>query len=1661
MRTKRLVLALLVIALLASVLPYEALALDNFGSYAWYETRYTFESGVYQILKEGYYLTGNNIQGTTSENYYGDQYVEVNSKLQGVTDSSASDTYWYIERCGNSYITLKNLSTGEYLNFSGYDAKTSDQATAFRLEQNAKDKLAHIMLRAESESYLCLRSNGTDLFYFGGDKTNEMKYLRHTHSLEARTSSPCSRVSYWHCSTCGFDFADNDVNSGNKINATVEHTWEAPVVVTQATTAQKGMIRYTCVICSHTEDQDVEKLSASSVTVENQISVTKDQWTIQRYDGETLGNNTSPSRDVHVDQVVSYAIEFGKMGVGFESRTRKIELTAGSNGCTGFSGLNKTDTGSDVQGYKTATGTITITGIPTGGKIVLTATHSNPGHSGFLGIGKVSPKTYISTLTLNVSNHNWGDPVFTWSDDGKTCTAMRTCTCGAKESTTLTLGGGITAQVKTPATCTVKGKTTYTATAYDKQATKDVDDIPALGHTKGQLIKGVTAATCTAEGVAYDVYKCGRTGCNAYVKVDGTEVAENAWVVGKTSHSETTQWKVDSAKKTHYHECSECGVHLSEGTHSFTNYVNTATCTEAGQNIAYCDAGCGTTDVQNTTALGHNFSDSWVPQGETTHARICANDSSHKLEESHEWDEATVIVAPGATTAGKEEVRCGKCGFSTEITIPPLGEIKGLDGGMLTSATDGSNDVTIDLCIGQTISYRLKHGRSTASERNYSITPSDASIVTINPNTVSAAERTNPVFYITASAVGTSVVELKCTEEHSYDVGTPHTKYGVKVTVNVHAHGDMKGSTVTSTTEATCTSAGSISYKCGNCDANYTKTIPMAEHTAKAAARENEVAATCTTGGSYNLVTRCETCNTIMSSVHTDVNPLGHNMQEVAGTAAAPTCEADGKYADKSCANNCGKTETGAVIPAKGHTVVTDKAVSATCTKTGKTEGSHCSVCNTTLVKQEEVKALGHDYKSAETAPTCTVDGYTTHTCSRCDSNYTDTPTDALGHDWVAGETTESTCTGAGVTHYTCSRCDAEKEETGDLAAHTPEVIPAVAPTCTTSGLTEGSKCSVCNAVLVAQETVAANGHTEVSANNAIDATCTTAGHESDTVCSVCQVTTKTGDVIDPLGHDFAQYTHNNDAACGKNATETAACSRCDATNTRDIADTALTHVPVTDAYLAPTCTETGLTEGCHCKLCGVTLTAQETIEALGHTVVTDAEKAPTCTEAGLTEGSHCSVCGATLTAQQIVNPTGHSIGTLYKEQKAATCTEDGVKFAVYSCANGCGGYVDADKHVVTEADWKEAKLGHPNKEHHNKVEATCTEDGIKEYWSCGTCNKNFADEACTTEIADLDSWKTGEGKIEMQGHTWGKAAFDGSEKHTLTCQRTGCGETTKIDHSPADAKDMIWSWRKVGGEWEVYATGKCPVCGQPEKVAAAKENIRQNSALNTTYTATVTVWGTEYSNQYTEKLLKATVTVKASKDSQNASTEQYNYLAMKNVSAPSTRDGAKFMGWYELKNDRWVRVSTRASYTFFVTRDITLAPLYVGEDPNSTEVKPDLDIQLTYEYDNESGVATAHISMNWSLPYGYKLKKAGVYRGSRVGTNPDPIAPELIKSKGTHYISSIEKPNGTFVIHVKNVAIGNYQNALGYIIYENEQGVEQTMYTNGEECVKILILAK
>ena len=330
-----------------------------------------------------------------------------------------------------------------------------------------------------------------------------------------------------------------------------------------------------------------------------------------------------------------------------------------------------------------------------------------------------------------------------------------------------------------------------------------------------------------------------------------------------------------------------------------------------------------------------------------------------------------------------------------------------------------------------------------------------------------------------------------------------------------------------------------------------------------------------------------------------------------------------------------------------------------------------------------------HNYVPTVTEPTCTEGGYTTYICSLCGDSYTANETAALGH--------------------------------------TPVTDAAVAPTCTEKGLTEGSHCSVCNAILTEQQEIPANGHIPV-ADAAVAPTCTEKGLTEGSHCSVCDAVLTEQQEIPANGHS-----------------------------------------PVTDEATVPTCTETGLTAGSHCGRCGEVFTAQEVIPALGHDYkeVANSAKEATCTEAGKEADQKCSRCDSMI-AGALVPAKGHAAADAIEENRtAATCTVEGGYDTVVYCSV-CSAELTRE-HTTISA------VGHDYKEVANSAkEATCTEAGKEADQKCSRCDSVIAGAV-----------------IPALGHAWGEPVWTWNEDFseataTFTCEHDETHAETVI----ANAKD-------------------------------------------------------------------------------------------------------------------------------------------------------------------------------------------------------------------------------------------------------------------------------
>ncbi|MBQ7965898.1 MAG: dockerin type I repeat-containing protein [Ruminococcus sp.] len=340
--------------------------------------------------------------------------------------------------------------------------------------------------------------------------------------------------------------------------------------------------------------------------------------------------------------------------------------------------------------------------------------------------------------------------------------------------------------------------------------------------------------------------------------------------------------------------------------------------------------------------------------------------------------------------------------------------------------------------------------------------------------------------------------------------------------------------------------------------------------------------------------------------------------------------------------------------------------------------------------------ATGHTYNSVVTAPKCEDKGYTTYTCADCGYAYVDDYVDALGHTEATDDEVAPDCENTGLTEGShCSVCDKVfvAQEVIPALGHTEVVDEAVAPDCENTGLTEGKHCSVCDKVLVAQEVIPENGHKWGEG-----ADCTNAQK-----CIICEKVFEA-----PLGHDYVAVV--TPPTCEDGGYTTYTCSRCDDSYVADEVD-ALGHTEAIDEAVAPDCENTGLTKGSHCSVCDKVFVAQEIVPALGHTEAVDEAVAPDCENTGLTEGKHCSVCDKVLVAQEIVDALGHT--EVVDEAVAPDCENTGLTEGSHCSV--------CDKVLVAQEEVP--ALGH-TKVTDKAVAPDCENSGLTMGIHCSVCDK-------------------------------------------------------------------------------------------------------------------------------------------------------------------------------------------------------------------------------------------------------------------------------------------------------------------------------------------------
>jgi len=976
------------------------------------------------------------------------------------------------------------------------------------------------------------------------------------------------------------------------------------------------------------------------------------------------------------------------------------------------------------------------------------------------------------------------------------------------------------------ADCTTAGSydTVVKCTVCTKELSRTTTTVPALGHTDAEaVVENNVDATCTEAG-SYDSV--------VYCSVCGKEVSRTTVTVEATGHTEG-----DAATCTTAQTCTVCGTELKAALgHDHVGVETTkATCTEEGL-MTYTCSRCPDSYTETIKALGHRWA--YEPAIEATctedglssvaFCRRCDVEEEAKVIPAlgHKWDDGVVLEKATCSKEGKIKYTCTRndCGVTdekpieklphTEVTVPAVGSsctATGLTEGVQCSVCEewiveqeevavlGHNEVTIegkaatctetgltegkycDRCgevlVEQTVIDVLGHDMVTDEAKAPTCTASGLTEgshcsrcdYTEAQETVDALGHSYQYEVTTApTCAGTGVQKVTCArcdyEKYEAVDALGHTKEEIPAV------------------EATCTKTGlTAGVKCTVCGDILVKQeiTPALGHTEGEAVIENEVAADCTTEGSYDTVVYCSVCGDELSRKTTTVDALGHT---------------------------------------EGETVV-ENEVAADCTNNGSYDNVvYCTVCGDELSRETvTVDALGHTEGEAvienEVAADCTTEGSydTVIYCTVCKAEVSreTTTVDALGHtegEAVVENSVAADCTNKGSydTVVYCSVCGKElsrETTTVDALGHTEgeaAIENSVAADCTTEGSYDTVVyCSVCGEELSRETTtVDALGHTEGEAviENEKDVTCTVDGsYDTVVYCTVCKAeVSRETTTITAKGH-----TEVIDEAKAPTCTETGLtegkhCSVCDTVLVAQKVVKAKGHTEVIDSSVAATCTEPGKGYGSHCDVCGEIIREQAVIPAKGHTEVAIAAQNPTCTETGLTAGVKCSVCGEILKAQEVVDALGHTEEILGAVE--ATCTKTGLTAGV-KCSV-CGEVLTAQETVPA--------LGHTEEEI-PAVEATCTETGLKAGVKCSVCGVTLV-----TQVV-----------VPAKGHT---TVTDAAQ--APTCTETGltagshcdvCGETLKAQEViPAKGHTEVIDKAVAATCTETGLTeGKhCSVCG-------------------------------------------------------------------------------------------------------------------------------------------------------------------------------------------------------------------------------------------------------
>lgn len=273
------------------------------------------------------------------------------------------------------------------------------------------------------------------------------------------------------------------------------------------------------------------------------------------------------------------------------------------------------------------------------------------------------PAEVLTNVVVPATGHAWGPPLYTWAANNGTVSARRIC---ANNNAHVYPGNqtvAVSSTVLTPATCTTVGTTRYTSNAFADPVfsvqTKDLNNIPALGHTWGEptytwaadngsvtarRICGRNASHIDSETVNTTVQvfppACLTAGLSRYTAVF-TKAAFSPQIRNvygdpalghELRHHAAAEATCTTAGNIEYWECTRCGEYFSDS--------------------------AGVTEILDrssvlTPALGHDFQEQWLSDAQG-HWHVCSRCNASTGVQAH---------IMGRPPTVENAARCVVCGY--------------------------------------------------------------------------------------------------------------------------------------------------------------------------------------------------------------------------------------------------------------------------------------------------------------------------------------------------------------------------------------------------------------------------------------------------------------------------------------------------------------------------------------------------------------------------------------------------------------------------------------------------------------------------------------------------------------------------------------------------------------------------------------------------------------------------------------------------------------------------------------------------------------------------------------------------------------------------------------------------------------------------------------